>query len=99
MYRVKVGSTTANLVADNPLLLAGLERAARLADIEVVANVETAALSLRSEGSGTPHSRLDVVIDQDHVVVSMHAQPSVASWDAIFKLLETLTGEIPPRLP
>ena len=98
MYPVKVATTTANLVADNPLLLAGLERAARLADIEVATNVETATLSLRSAGSGTPHSRLDVVIDHDRIVVSMHSQPTAKSWAAIFKLLEALTGEI-SRVP
>ena len=50
MYRSSKSLTTGNLEADNPLLLAGLERAAELADIEVVADRDAATLSLRSEG-------------------------------------------------
>jgi hypothetical protein len=95
MYRTEMQTTTGTLEADNPLLLAGLQRAAELADIEVVADKDAATLSLRSAGSGTPHTRLDVAIDLDRVVVSMSQQPSQASWVAIYNLLGHLSGKVP----
>lgn len=96
MYLADPTMTTANLEAANPLLLAGLERAAALANIQVVADQDTATLSLRSAGAGVPHPRLDIVIDFDRVVISMNQQPSHSSWTAIYSLLGHLTGRFSP---
>jgi hypothetical protein len=95
MYLTDMPMTMANLEAENPLLLAGLERAAELANIQVVADKDTATLSLRSAGSGVPHPRLDIVIDFDRVVISISQQPSHSSWTAIYSLLSHLAGNVP----
>jgi hypothetical protein len=87
--------TTGNLEAENPLLLAGLERAAELADIQVVADRDGATLSLRSAGSGRPHVSLDVAIDFDRVVISVSHQPSPSAWAAIYALLGHLAETVP----
>jgi hypothetical protein len=92
MYLTDMPMTMANLEAENPLLLAGLERAAELANIQVVADKDTATLSLRSAGSGVPHPRLDIVIDFDRVVISISQQPPQSSWTAIYSLLSHLAG-------
>lgn len=89
--------TTGYLEADNSLLLAGLERAAALANIQVVTDKETATLSLRSAGSGLPHPRLDIAIDFDCIVISMNQQPSPSSWAAIYSLLGHLAETVPRR--
>jgi hypothetical protein len=92
MYLADRTMTTANLEAENPLLLAGLERAAELANIQVVADKDTATLSLRSAGSGVPHPRLDIAIDSDDIVISISQQPVESSWTAIYCLLGHLAG-------
>ena len=97
MYLADTSMTTGNLEAENSLLLAGLERAAELANIQVVKDKETATLSLRSAGSGVPHPRLDIVIDFDRVVIAISQQPSQSSWTAIYSLLSHLAGDISPR--
>jgi hypothetical protein len=95
MYLAETSMTTGNLEAGNPLLLAGLERAAELANIQVVADKEAATLSLRSAGTGVPHPRLDIAIDSDYIVISMSQQPSPSSWTAIYSVLSHLTGTVP----
>jgi len=97
MYLADTSMTTGNLEADNSLLLAGLERAAELANIQVVTDKETATLSLRSAGSGLPHPRLDIAIDFDCIVISMSQQPSPSSWAAIYSLLSQLAETVPRR--
>ncbi len=94
MYLANRTMTTANLEADNSLLLAGLERAAELANIEVVADKELAMFSLRSAGAGVPHPHLDIAIDFDRIVISISRQPSPSSWTAIYSLLGHLAGNI-----
>jgi hypothetical protein len=95
MYLADTSMTTGNLEADNSLLLAGLERAAELANIQVVTDRETATLSLRSAGSGLPHPRLDIAIGFDCIVISMSQQPSPSSWAAIYSLLGHLAETVP----
>jgi len=94
MYLTDMPMTMANLEAENPLLLAGLERAAELANIQVVADKDSATLSLRSAGSGLPHPRLDIVIDFDRIVISISQRPSHSSWRAIYSLLSQLAGNV-----
>lgn len=94
MYLTDMPVTTGNLEADNPLLLAGLERAAELADIKVVADRGSATLSLRSAGAGVPHPRLDISIDFDRIVISIGEQPSPSSWTALYSLLGHLAGTV-----
>jgi len=94
MYLTDMPMTMANLEAENPLLLAGLERAAELANIQVVADRDSATLSLRSAGSGLPHPRLDIVIDFDRIVISISQRPSHSSWRAIYSLLSQLAGNV-----
>ena len=86
--------TTGNLEADNSLLFAGLERAAELANIQVVTDRDAATLSLRSAGSGWPHPRLDIAIDLDCIVISVSQLPSPSSWAAIYSLLGHLSGTV-----
>ncbi len=86
--------TTANLEADNPLLLAGLERAAELANIQVVAQREAAVLSLRSAGSGLSHPRVDIAIDIDRIIISVRQQPPPSTWGAIYRLIGHLAGTV-----
>jgi len=88
--------TTASLHADTPLARAGLERAAALADIEVVAPGGNPEMSLRSAGTGHPHPALDVSIDADRAVITMTTQPSAAVWSAIRALLAHLAETTHP---
>jgi len=94
MYPTPAPLTTGKLEADNPLLLAGLERAAELADIEVVRDRSEATLTLRSAGSGLPHPSLDIAIDFDHIIISMSRRPSPVLWTVIYDLVGHLTATV-----
>ena len=90
VYLTSESRTYGVLSAENALLLAGLERAAALANIVVVHDLGAATLSLRTEGWGSPHPHLDVVISADRIVVSMDHQPSPATWASIHSLADHL---------
>ena len=88
MYRPSIGAT---FEARDPLLLAGLQRAAALAGIEEAASSQS-ELALRSTGDGACHPSLDVACDERAVVITVTGQPSEESWLALHDLIGHLTS-------
>ena len=92
MYSVRGRPARATLDAPNPLLLAGLQRAAHQVGLEVVSEDGSADLSIRSVSSGTPHTRLDIAISDDSVVLSAEIPIDPDVWATIYRLLVEIGG-------
>lgn len=91
VYRPPAAYLRARFEARDPLLLAGLQRAATLAGI-VEATPDLEDLALRSGGDGPRHPSLDVICDDRSVVITLTRQPSLASWLIVLDLIAHLTS-------
>ncbi len=90
MYLVPVRPARATLAAPNPVLSAGLRRAANRVGLEVVAVGEGADLSIRTATSGLPHPDLDIVINESSTVVTAKLPTEPAIWDTVRRFLEEI---------
>jgi hypothetical protein len=90
VYRPSTPGIGAKFEASDPLLLAGLKRAAALVGIGEVPDSE-ADLALRTKGVGTRHRVLDIACEGDAVVITLTRQPPLTSWLVLFELIGHLT--------
>jgi hypothetical protein len=73
--------------AENPVLLAGLQRVAAIVGLAEAPTAGEADLALRSAEGGRRHPVLDVRCSEASVVVTITEQPSSDLWSVIFDLV------------
>jgi len=99
MYSVCGRSARTTLAAPNSLLTAGLRRAADRVGLDVVADDESADVSVRIITPGRVNPRLDIVIDEHSVVMTAALPVDPAALETVFRLLEEIGGDRDPIAP
>ena len=81
------------VVASSALLRAGLERAARIAGLTLVAPTESATITLHCDDDLDTDAPVDVRAGLDRVTVTMNYGPGPETWAALQALIRELSNE------
>ena len=96
VYEEQAHPPAAQIVADVPLLRAGLTRAATHAGFQPVASSETTDIVLRSADQASRGAHVDVCVDLGAVTLTVHQPVNDATWQALRSLITQLLETADP---